>query len=102
MMDDQHRTYRDGGDLLGGAVALDWTEQALHKLDPGGAMLLYTGVAFEDGRAPLIEALGHACMLRGAAFEWQELDPDVFGEELRKPAYASVERLSAIGAVIRV
>jgi methylase of polypeptide subunit release factors len=102
MMDDQHRTYRHGGDLLGGAVALDWAKQALRKLNPGGAMLLYTGAAFEDGRAPLIEALAQACMLRGAAFGWQELDPDVFGEELRKPAYASVERISAVRAVIRV
>lgn len=102
MMDDQQRTYRHGGDLLGGGVALDWAQQSLSKLNPGGAMLLYTGVPFEEGRAPLIEALARACPLRGAAFDWHEIDPDVFGDELRNPAYSEVERIAVMGATIRV
>jgi hypothetical protein len=40
MIDAKRRTYRDGGDLLGGAVALDWAEQALQRLNPAGTMLL--------------------------------------------------------------
>jgi hypothetical protein len=31
---------------------------------------------------------------------WRELDPDIFGEELGKPAYDDVERIAAIGAVV--
>jgi methylase of polypeptide subunit release factors len=101
MMDRDKRAYRDGGDLLGGAVALNWVEQALAGMAAGGTMLLYTGAAFERGTAPLIDALTSACMRAGARLSIDEIDPDVFGEELDSPAYANVERIAAIGAVIR-
>jgi len=102
MMDSGRRAYRDGGDLLGGALALDWTRQALARLAPGGTLLLYTGASVADGSAPLVAALQGACAQAGASCEIEELDPDVFGEELEQPAYAEVERIAAIGAVIRV
>jgi hypothetical protein len=31
---------------------------------------------------------------------YREVDPDIFGEELGTPAYADVERLAAVVAVI--
>jgi methylase of polypeptide subunit release factors len=101
MMDEGKRAYRDGGALLGGAVALDWLEQALAAMAPFGTMLLYTGVAHEAGRAPLINALVQACARAGARLAVEEIDPDVFGDELHKPAYSNVERIAAVGAVIR-
>lgn len=100
MMDPSGRSYRDGGELLGGALALDWVNQALGGLAGGGAMLLYTGAAFAEGQAPLVNALERACDAAGAALELEELDPDVFGEELDQPNYERVERIAAIGAVI--
>jgi hypothetical protein len=102
MMDSRGRAYRDGGALLGGSVALQWAEQTLTGLTAGGTMLLYVGAAFADGRSPLVEALETACRTHGAALAWEELDPDVFGEELEQPVYAQVERIAAIGAVITV
>lgn len=101
MMDSGGRTYRDGGELLGGQVALDWTLDALAKLAPGGTLLLYTGAAVADGTAPLLPALERACADAGATLDVEELDPDVFGEELEQPAYRDVERIAAIGAVVR-
>jgi methylase of polypeptide subunit release factors len=100
MMDASHRTYRDGGNLLGGSVALDWVQLGLGSLAANGTMLLYTGVAYVDGRSPLIEAIQEACSEAGAALSVEELDPDVFGEELESANYAEVERIAAIGAVI--
>ena len=102
MIDGSHRTYRDGGDLVGGAVSLAWAQQALAGLAPGGAMLLYTGSAYINGRAPLVEALQKACAEAGSSLELEEIDPDVFGDELDKPAYAGVERIAAVGAVITI
>jgi methylase of polypeptide subunit release factors len=102
MMDPGARTYRDGGELLGGQVALDWTRDALAKLAPGGTLLLYTGAAVADGTAPLVPALERACTEAGATLAIEELDPDVFGEELEQPAYTGVERIAAIGAIVRV
>lgn len=100
MIDGQHRAYRDGGDLLGGAVALDWVEQSLKALAPGGTLLLYTGAAVTGGRTPLSDAIEQACATAGASCAIEEIDPDVFGEELDLDAYAEVERIAAIGAVI--
>jgi SAM-dependent methyltransferase len=101
MYDPDGRAYRHGGSLLGGAVALDWVEQALQALAPGGAMLLYSGAAVTDGTAPLIAAVQQACDRAGAIVTIEELDPDVFGEELASAAYRSVERIFVIGAVIQ-
>jgi methylase of polypeptide subunit release factors len=97
MIDPARRAYRDGGDLLGGAVALDWARQALTS---GATMLLYTGAAFVAGDAPLLEALRQACSEAGASLAFEEIDPDVFGEELERPDYAEVERIAAIGVLI--
>jgi len=36
----------------------------------------------------------------GCTLRYRELDPDLFGEELDKPAYADVERIAAVGAVV--
>ena len=102
LMDQIGRMYRDGGDLLGGRVALDWTEQALSRLNPGGRFLLYTGAAFRGGKAPLLDALETAAAKAGAELEVEEFDPDVFGEELDCERYREVERIAAIGAVLRI
>lgn len=101
IMDRAGRTYRDGGGLSGGEVALDWARQALRTMVPGGTMLLYSGAAIVDGHAPLVEALQDVCRDAGAGLEFDETDPDVFGEELEEPAYADVERIAIICAVIR-
>ena len=102
LMDEGGRTYRDGGDLFGGRIALDWAEQALSQLNPGGRLLLYTGAAFVGGKAPLLDALHTAAAEAGAELTIEEIDPDVFGEELECDAYGEVERIAAIGAVIRL
>ena len=102
MMDSGRRAYRDGGDLFGGGLALDWARQALGRLAPGGTLLLYTGASVVRGAVPLAAALQSACAEAHAPCEIEEIDPDVFGEELEQPAYAEVERIAAIGAVIRV
>jgi len=100
MMDADARQYRDGGALLGGAVALDWCRQALEALAPGGTFLLYSGAAYVRGESPVIAAVEQLCGAAGASLAIEEIDPDIFGEELAQPAYAQVERIAAIGAVI--
>ena len=44
------RLYRDGGDMHGGALSLDWAKAAVAKLPPGGRMLLYSGSAIVSGK----------------------------------------------------
>ena len=102
MMDAEHRTYRDGGDLFGGEIACRWVGDALRGMAPGGTLLLYTGAAVVDGRIPLVEEIRALCRNAGAEVEVEEIDPDVFGEELEKPAYRDVERIAALGIRIRL
>ena len=100
LMDASGRAYRDGGELLGGAVSLDWIRQGLAKLSSGRTMLLYTAAAYVDGQAPLLSAIQEKCREGGASLTIDEIDPDVFGEELREPGYENVERIAAVGIVI--
>jgi len=100
IMDGQSRSYRDGGGLLGGQVAFDWAQEALEVLRPGGAMLLYTGASYVDGQAPLVWALRELARSEKAQIRVEELDPDVFGEELENPAYGEVERIAVFGIAL--
>jgi hypothetical protein len=63
-------------------------------------VLLYTGSAIVEGRDGLRAALERALPPLGCTLGWREIDPDIFGEQLALPAYRSVERIAAIGAVI--
>ena len=100
IVDDSGRDYRDGGDMHGARLSLDWTLAAARRLEPGGHVLLYTGSAIVDGRDHLREALERELPALGCSLRYRELDPDVFGEELEKPAYREVERIAAVGAVV--
>lgn len=92
--------YRGGGGMHGAQLSLEWTLAAAEKLAAGGRVLLYTGSAVVEGRHALRDALAARLAALGCAMRWRELDPDIFGEELAKPAYAEVERIAAIGAVV--
>lgn len=96
--DDAHRAYRDGGNGLGRALSVRMAREALGRLRPGGRLLLYTGVAIVAGRNPLLDDL--ADDLRGFDWRCEELDPDVFGEELERAAYRRCERIAAVGLVV--
>ena len=100
MADEGDRTYRDGGEMHGGGLSLEWSLAAARRLEPAGRMLLYTGSAIIDGRDRLREELERALAGLGCTLRYREIDPDVFGEDLEKPAYAGVERIAVVGAVI--
>jgi methylase of polypeptide subunit release factors len=97
---DDSQAYRDGGDLHGAELSLDWAEAAAERLAPGGRLLLYTGSAIVDGRDGLRAELERIAGAANLAFSYREIDPDVFGEELERSAYAGVERIAAVGAVL--
>ena len=100
MIDESGRTYRDGGDMHGARISFDWTCAVARRLAPGGRVLLYTGSAIVNGRDQLKDELQDALPDFGCTLRYRELDPDVFGEDLDMPAYADVERIAVVGAVI--
>jgi methylase of polypeptide subunit release factors len=101
--DAKGRDYRDGGEMLGAGLSLDWARQSLERLQPGGTMLLYTGSPIIAGEDRLLAALAELAEEADATLRYEELDPDIFGEELEQPAYAQAgaERIAAVGAVLR-
>jgi len=104
--DSAHRLYRDGGNDYGTALSLKLVQQALRHLRPGGRMLMYTGTAVIAGEPvlarrllPLLEAAARERALR---YRYEELDPDVFGEELELPGLADVERIAVVGLTVQI
>ena len=100
LLDPHGRVYRDGGGELGSGVGVRIVREGLARLAPGGRLVLYTGAPVVDGRDRVQLAIAHLIAQHGAQWSYEELDPDVFGEELEQPAYAAVERIAAIGACI--
>lgn len=100
MIDAERRAYRDGGDLYGGQLSLEWVLQGARLLAPGGRLVLHTGVSIVDGRDVLLDALRRQLPQSGFAMAYRELDPDIFGEEMDSPHYAQVERIAAVGLVL--
>ena len=100
IVDPSSRAYRDGGEMHGAALSLEWALDAAAKLAPGGRMLLYTGSAIVAGEDRLAAALRERLPSLGCTMRYAEIDPDIFGEQLDEAGYEDVERIAAIGAVI--
>lgn len=92
------RIYRDGGGPLGIDLAARIATSALSRLaaSGGGQLVLYTGVPIVEGRNVLQDRLEPDLLRTARTWTWEELDPDVFGEELERPAYRDAERIAVV------
>ncbi len=98
--DGAQRAYRHGGARLGRALSVRIASESLARLAPGGRLLLYTGVAIVDGTDPFLRELQPLLEAGGFGWHYDEIDPDIFGEELERPAYAQADRIAAVGLVV--
>ena len=96
LVDRQHRLYRDGGGDLGLDLALRIVDTAIARLWPGGQLILYTGTPVFSGTDAFLAAVRPRIEASGAEMHYEEVDPDIFGEELEQPAYASADRIAAV------
>lgn len=96
MLDAAERTYRHGGGVSGEGLSLRIVEESLPRLAAGGFLLLYTGVAIAAGEDRFHNALERLLDPTQWAWDYQELDPDMFGEQLLEPGYDEVERIAVI------
>lgn len=96
MLDGEARTYRHGAGKQGEGLSVKILHEALPRLALGGRLLLYTGSAISEGHDAFLSAATQR--LAATEFHWsyQELDPDVFGEELDEPAYGDIDRIAAV------
>ncbi|HYW62064.1 MAG TPA: class I SAM-dependent methyltransferase [Bradyrhizobium sp.] len=99
--DPLQRTYRHGGGELGSALSIRIARAAKDRLSPGGTLLLYTGSPIVAGEDRLLQAIEQDFSASDFRWSYEEMDPDVFGEELETPAYSHVERIAAVVLTVR-
>ncbi len=100
LVDPAARVYRHGGGRWGYDLSLRIALESLDSLAPGGRLALYTGTAVVAGRDLFRTALSEALEGRNVSFTYEELDPDVFGEELVNPPYDVADRIAVVLACI--
>ena len=100
LVDEPGRLYRDGGGARGLELAARIVEESLSRLQGGGQLVLYTGTPIVAGENLLAERLRPLRAARESTWTWCELEPDVFGEELERPAYRDVERLAVVSLIV--
>lgn len=96
VVDPARRTYRDGGGALGLGLSEAIARTAMQRLAPGGTMLLYTGAPVVAGVDVFRRAILPVLRETGFSVHYEEVDPDVFGEELECTAYQQVDRIAAV------
>jgi methylase of polypeptide subunit release factors len=96
LVDDGTRLHAHGGGELGIATALRVAEEALARLAPGGRLVLYAGTPIIAGADPLYQSLRPLLERNASEFSYEEIDADVFGEELDRGAYAQADRIAVI------
>lgn len=101
LLDPARRRYRHGGGARGEGLSLAIIECALQRLAPGGTLLLYTGVAMTGGCDPFLAVVRARLDREAVAWRYDELDPDVFGEELDSAVYADADRIAAVCLRVR-
>jgi methylase of polypeptide subunit release factors len=102
LVDRLARMYRHGGGPLGYALSQRIVEEAMPRLAPGGRLILYTGSAIVDGTDQFREALKPALGKQPCTFTYEEIDPDVFGEELGHPPYDRADRIATVAVIVDV
>ncbi len=100
IMDEGKRSYRDGGKNFGSELSLQMIECAMKYLNPGGHLAMYTGACVINGEDQVLKGL-RKILDPSIRFSYEELDPDIFGEELSSPRFLNVERIAAVGIVIK-
>jgi methylase of polypeptide subunit release factors len=100
LIDPLRRMYRHGGGCFGSELTLQIVRQSLDHLAPTGRLIVYSGSPVVRGVDTLKEALDQMLGRRNLHFQYEEIDPDVFGEELDHWPYDRADRIAAIGLTV--
>ena len=100
LVDQKQRLYRHGGGEFGSGLSLKIVERAVTRLAPGGRLVLYTGSAIVNGIDRFEQSLRAMLRDRNVRWDYQEIDPDVFGEELDHAPYDRADRIAVVGVIV--
>lgn len=96
LVDRGQRAYRHGGGDWGCSLSLRILEEGMERLTENGFLLIYTGAPVVEGRDKFLEAATPLLTERARSYSYEEIDPDVFGEELEKPPYDQADRIAVV------
>jgi methylase of polypeptide subunit release factors len=96
VIEDAALAYRHDGGAIGAGAALAAVNAAIGRLAPGGSLLLYTAASIVDGIDQLGDEVARRLRRAGFAWSYDEIDPDIRGDELAKPAYSGFDRIAAV------
>ena len=96
LVDSASRAYRHGGGDHGASLSLAIVREALDRLAPSGTLVIFSGIAIVDGEDVFRRPSANGRPKAGCDWSYREVDADVFGEELRHPAYADVDRIAHV------
>ena len=99
LSDPAHRLYRHGGDR-GFELSQRIVEEGIGRLNANGRLILYTASPIVDSVDQFFAAIEPVLIGAGNRFTYEEIDPDVFGDELKSPAYAHVDRISVVALTV--
>jgi methylase of polypeptide subunit release factors len=101
LLDPQRRLYRHGGGDWGCDLSVRMLRESLHHLTDNGIFLLYSGSAQIGGQDVLLGELLPVLKDYTTGFLYEEVDPDVFGEELETAPYSEADRIAVIRLLVR-
>jgi SAM-dependent methyltransferase len=99
VIDPKKLAYRNGGAQRGSEASLDIVIGAMNYLDCQ-TLALYTGTPIINGKDIFLSELVKV-ITKDFSFTYEELDPDIFGEELKHKVYHDVDRIAAVGLVLK-
>jgi methylase of polypeptide subunit release factors len=100
LVDRSARLYRHGGGELGFDLSIRIVEDSIDRLYPGGRLFLYTGTPVIDGADMFFAAVRPRLESRNCKYTYEEIDPDVFGEELESAPYDRADRIAVVALTV--
>ena len=100
LVDRSARLYRHGGGELGFDLSVRIVEDSIDRLYPGGRLFLYTGTPVIDGADMFLAAVRPRLESRNCKYTYEEIDPDVFGEELDSAPYDRADRIAVVALTV--
>lgn len=100
LVDSGARAYRHGGGEYGSLLSTKIVLEGLPHLAHGGAMILYTASAIVEGCDLFLQSIEPVFSNAELNVIYEEIDPDVFGEELRSEAYKKADRIAVVSLLI--
>jgi methylase of polypeptide subunit release factors len=101
LIDGDRRLYRHGGGQWGCDLSVRIVCESLHSLSSRGVFLLYTGTPIVNGSDVFLRQVLPNLKDLTSDFEYEEYDPDVFGEELNRAPYTDADRIAVVRLVVK-